>query len=193
MGYRDDAKIDIYSLHTEWAGQPTVYMDYAEQYADAVAFMMRAQEKVSVTKTEGKKKIDEKRAEVDADIRASFTTSDGKKLTEAAITNLIVLDEEFKGVQEQVAQEVAVAINDHIEAVRNKELLEGVKVGFSHRKTALENEVQLFLQGYYSDPKVPKSYKEAQQQDVRKGIEESLKDMEQKTLARRRRPVVEGA
>jgi len=177
MGYREDAKIDIYNLHTEWAGQPTIYIDYAEQYADAVALMMRAQEKVSVVKMEGKKRIDQRRAELDAEVRANPMLFGLEKVTETAVANAIVVAPTFKKVQDEVAQEIAAAVEEHINSVRQKELLEGVKIAFSHRKTALEKEVELFLGGYYADPKIPKSYRESQQEEVRKGVEASLEGM----------------
>lgn len=188
MGYKEDSKIDIYNLHTEWAAQSSLYINYAEQFADAVAIMMRAQEKVNVVKTEGRRKIDEKKAEIDADLRNSMLSSEGKKLTETAISNAIIGDEEFIKVQDEVAKEIHEAIEAHIEAVKNKELLEGVKIGLSHRKSALENEVQLWLNGYYSDPKIPKSYKEVQQEEVKKAMEESLQTLKDRPL-RRRRPI----
>jgi len=182
MGYRDDAKIDIYNLHTEWAGQPTIYIDYAEQFADAVALMMRAQEKVSVVKTEGKQRIDQMKAELDASIRLSPQVYGLEKVTENAVANAIIAAPSFKKVQEEVAANIAATVEEHIQAVRNKELLEGVKVGFSHRKSALEKEVELFLNGYYADPKIPKSYKEERTQEVRKGIEASLEGMEKRVV-----------
>jgi len=180
MSYREDAKIDIYNLHTEWAGQPSIYIDYAEQYADAVAIMMRADEKVKVVKTEGKKRVDEERARLDADIRINpylYGLDPDKKPTEAAIAGAIILHVDFKKIQDAVVNEIASAAEAYIEAVRNKELLEGVKIAFSHRKAALENEVQLFLNQYYADPKIPKPYKEAQQEEVRQAIQDSLQDM----------------
>ena len=194
MGYREDAKVDIYNLHTEWAGQANAYIDYAEQYADAVEAMMRAEEKVKTVKADGKKRIDEKRAQLDSDIRIDPSIYDcplGKQgsPTEATIASTIILHSSFKGVQDEVTKEIADAVEEYIKAVGNKELLEGVKIAFSHRKTALENEVQLFLNQYYSDPKVPKVYQEAQQEEVKKKIEETLK--EDRPL-RRRKPSEEG-
>ena len=179
MGYKEDSKIDIYNLHTELAGQSQIYIEYAEQYADAVAEMMRCQEKVSVVKTEGKKKIDEVKAQLDIDARqfpGKYGLDTDKKPTEAAISNAIIIHKEFRAVQEQVAAEIHEAVEAHIEAVRKKELLEGVKVAFSHRKSALEKECELFLSGYYADPKVPKVYKEENEMVVRKAIEQSLSE-----------------
>lgn len=190
MGYKEDIKIDIYNLHLEVANQGRLYIDYAEQFSDAVAIMMKAQEKVSVVKTDGKRKIDEKRAEVDADLRNSMLTLDGKKLTETAIANMIISDEKFIIAQNQVNKEIHEATEIYIEAVKNKELLEGVKQAFSHRKAMIEKECELWLAGYYADPKIPKSYKEGQQEEVKKQIEVSLQDMKERSL-RRRRPMSE--
>jgi hypothetical protein len=176
VGYKEDAKVDIYNLHIEWAGQSSLYLDYAEQFADAVAIMMRAQEKVNVVKTEGKRKIDEKRAALDTEFRITMVTEEGKKPTETALANAVITCNSFIQVQNDVAKEIHEVTEAYIEAVRNKELLEGVKTAFSHRKAALENEVQLWQNGYYSDPKIPKSYKEEQQEQAKKAIEQTLKD-----------------
>lgn len=179
MNYKEDSKVDIYSLHTEWAGQSRMYTEYAEIYADSIKIMMRADEKVKVTRTEGKRKIDETRAWLDGDVRSDpylYGLPTDKKPTEAQIAAAIVQAEKFKAVQDEVAREVAEAVEEHVKAVGNKELLDKVLIGLSHRKTALENEVTLWLNGYYSDPKIPKPYQRAQEEEVKKKIEETLKD-----------------
>jgi len=188
MTYKEDAKIDIYNLHTELARQPGLYIDYAEQYADSVAIMMRADEKVKTVKTEGKRRVDEKRADLDAKIRTNpelYGLDSDKKPTENAITNAIISNQNFKEIQDTVTKEIAEAMEAYIEAVRIKELLDGVKIGFSHRKTALEKEVELFLNSYYADPKIPKQYIEEKAQEVKKEIEQGL---EQSPRLRRRKP-----
>jgi len=205
MAFKEDLAIDIYSLHLEVANHPQLYLLYAEQAADALAIMMRLEEKVKVTRAEGKKKIDEKRAELDARIRSDPSIYGLEKITENAISNAIILNDGFKKIQEEVAKEIEEAMNQYIEAVRNRELLDSVKLAFSHRKTMIEKECELFLAGYFADPKIPKSYKEERTQEVRKGIEASLEGMERKKVEpaqgeienrslRRRRPgSVEGS
>jgi len=191
MTYKDEVKIDIYSLHTEVANHSGIYQDYAEQYADSIAIMMKADEKVKVARADGKRKIDEKRAKLDLDIRMnpdSYDLDPGKKPTESAITNTIILHSEYKKAQDEAAQDIHAATEAYIDAVKEKELLDGVKLSFSHRKAMIEKECELFLAGYYADPKTPKAYQETQQEEVKKAIEETLKDGGA-TSRRRRRPV----
>ena len=195
MTVKDDIKVDIYNLHTELAGQPGLYRDYAEKAADAVAEMMKANEQLSVVKTEGKRKIDEKKAELDADIRINpseygLVVEPGKKPTETAISSAIILEPAFKNVCDQVAEEIKIATDTYIEAVRNKELLDGTKIAFSHRKTSLEKEVELWLGGYYSDPKIPKPFSDEMGKQVQEKMKEALNPAGD-GATRRRRPVSE--
>jgi len=86
------------------------------------------------------------------------------KLTEGAVKATVRVD-----------SRVVKASEDYLEAKKNEMILSGVKEAFNHRKMALENEVKLFLAGYFSNPVIKKENKDDFQEMHRQSVNNELK------------------
>lgn len=156
--YEEDQEIDKYDLHNEWAGQAGLYMKWAKRYSRAVKERDKAKENLNLV-----------RAEVDAKIRDTSSP----KPTEAAISSLVIQNKKYR-----------IASTALIKATENMNVMDGAKEAMNHRKKGLENEVILFLAGYYVDPNIPKKYSEQLARGTSEGIKRQLK--ENKRLRARR-------
>lgn len=177
MGYKEDIELDIYDLHNEYAKQPSRYMKWAEKYADAVEAAMLAKQNLDKVKTETKQAIEECRATLDGDIRSNpgrYSLDSDKKPSENAIANAIVLCKSYKENLAMAAAALEEATLAYIAAVKDQELIGGAKEALYQRKDAIEGEIKLWLGGYYSDPKIPKPYQEAQAQEAQLKMNEYL-------------------
>jgi len=133
MRYKDDLRIDKYSLDTEWEKQPMVYMKWAENYAEAVFERDKAKRALELVK-----------AKIDSDIRQNPEKYGfDKKPTEAAIVSEIVQSAEYQDVYDEF-----------IQANKRMNILAGAKEAMSQRKKALESLTDLMIAGYYSQPYV---------------------------------------
>jgi hypothetical protein len=133
--------IDQNNLDSEWVNQPKLCRRYSERLADAQRDLEQAETKLEVV-------------DADLDYRIRKKAGSGeKKPTEAAIKNQLIRSIE------------------HIEAVAKIQKLRH-RVGIlraavktvDHRKTALENLVDLRLADYFSEPRVRKTNREAEHQ-----------------------------
>ena len=132
--YRKDLTVDFNRLEENWRDHSLNYLDWAEKWANAVAKRDRAKEGLDVVK-----------ATVSREIRTNAKT----KLTEAAISEMVTLDKRYQAATELV-----------IEANEEANILAGAKTAFEHHKKALEGETQLFINGYWSEPRIPAAAKE---------------------------------
>lgn len=133
--FEKDLGIDPYCLDEEWLKQPGLYMKYSSVAADAQRRRDQLKERLEVI-----------RAELDKKIRLSPTTYlTGDKVTETSIAFAILLQPEYKEV-----------VNDLAEANYELNMLQSAVRAFDHKRSALENEVKLWLGSYFSGPKQPR-------------------------------------
>lgn len=159
--YKVDQSIDEYNLIAELKKQSMLYMKWAKRCALAVKEKARAEENLKVVRAECKKELDEKRAEIDADIRTNLEKYGFKsKPTETAISGCIIRRPEYKEVDQKGIEKVKEAFEDLLIKIEAEETLSGAKVAMSHKKTSIEYISQLWLGGYYSEPKIPKEMKD---------------------------------
>jgi hypothetical protein len=129
MDYKDDLKINKNKLDIEWIKQPQLYMQYAEQLAEADRKKQQAKEKLEVQK-----------ALTDKEIRENALS----KMTEVMVQAGITLDSEYIKVLE-----------NYREKCYEYNIVSAAVKAFEQRKSALENLVKLYLSGYFSDCKEP--------------------------------------
>jgi len=173
--YEEDVKIDLFNLHYEWEKQSGLYMKWARKYASAVKERILVEEKLKLIRTENKRLLEEMRAEIDAEIRLDpGKYGFDKKPTETAIAGLVISHYKYKKVDAEGVEEVMKAVEEYAQAVEREEILKGATVAMSHRKVSLENEVQLFLSGYYSDPKIPKDLKDVVSKETSDSLRKEL-------------------
>lgn len=132
--FKEDIRIDRMKLEEECESHPSVYAYYGEEYAEARA-----------KKDQEKDKLDLVLAERETVIRREAADS-GMKTTEAVISALVTQDKE---VQEQK------------EAYRNASAevytLDVAMGALDHKKSQLDNLVQLWTKNYYSNIKSAES------------------------------------
>lgn len=142
MNYEDDMYIDENMLDVELLEQPTLMVKYSRMLAEA-----RQERDLA------KEALDLKRAEIDLDIRDDPEKYKLSKVTESAISNCILMEEDY--------QEAQKAYN---EANYEVNVLQGVVSALDHRKSALENLVRLNGQEYFAGPSVPHNISELRQE-----------------------------
>lgn len=133
MSYSKDIAIDKSQLDYEWLRQSLLYFKYSELYANAIFERDKAKERLEVVK-----------AKIDLDIRKSPEEYGISRITEGAIASAITLDEEY-----------VEAKNDYLNAVKEVNILAGVKGALEHKKSALETLAKLYLSGYWGEAKIP--------------------------------------
>jgi hypothetical protein len=137
--FEKDLEIDKYSLDAECLDQPRKFMEWSQDYADAVSEQDRADQKLEVVK-----------AQVEMEARKNPESFGLEKVTDNSIKAAVTMS---KKVME--AHEAWVMTKHQVNVLRaGREALE-------QRKTMLENLVKLFLSGYWADPKIKPEAKEA--------------------------------
>ena len=122
---RDKLQIDIYALEEDCASQPTLYDMVATEYSHIYCFVQRV-----------KVRLEEVEARVGMKIRLDPEAFGLSKLTESALGELIVVDSEVV--------EIKRVLNDAIELSME---VKGLLDAYEHRRSMLNNEVQLRLSG----------------------------------------------
>ncbi len=164
--FEDDRIIDIHNLHLECQKQAQLCGKWGDKFAKAKGERFLAEENLKIVKAEVKRTIDEKRAYWDSYIRGAW---DGegfeKKPTEAAITGWINQYDSFK--DEVIEQEklITEAVKKTAEAIEYEAKMESGKVSMNHKKSGIEGLIQLWLNEYFADPKIPKSLVEIQEKE----------------------------
>jgi len=131
--YDKDVIIDIDSLHEECAIiQGELFMKWAERLADAI-------EERDLKKGE----IDIRKAKLDKDIRTNPKDFDLEKVTESAISNVIILDEEVQQLNKE-----------YYACIKNINILTSAKEEMHSRRKRIEKLVELWLGKYWSEPKL---------------------------------------
>jgi hypothetical protein len=135
LNYKSEIQIDPDNLEEEWINQPSLYLKYSEEYANAVANKDRAKSNLEVVY-----------AKIDARVRVDWDECGfDSKPTEPAIKQYISKNAEYRK-----------AVKKHVMAIREANLMAGVKHSFDHRRKALENLVQLHISGFHSEPRIKK-------------------------------------
>ena len=134
LNYEQDLAIDPYCLDEEWLKQPGLYMKYSFMAAEAQKRRDQLKERLEVIK-----------AELDRDIRENPIKFKLENVKEASIAATILLQPKYeKGV------------NDLTEANYELNMLQSAVRALDHKRSALENEVKLWLGSYFSGPKEPR-------------------------------------
>ena len=133
MSYKDDMYIDENALDVEFLEQPELMVKYSTLLAEA------KQERDLI-----KEELDLEKAELDLDIRDNPEKYKLGKVTEAAITNTIIQEEEYRSILAKF-NKANFEIN----------VLQGVVNAIDARKSSLENLVKLHGQEYFAGPSVP--------------------------------------
>ena len=151
MNFENDLKIDQDSLDMECIRQPKLYMQYAEQVAEAE----RALNNSKLT-------LDIARANTDSDIRKDAKEK-GEKVTEAIVANKILADKDIIKQME--------VVNNYR---KNYSILQSAVKAMDHKKTMINNLVSLWIGSYFSTPTNKKEVTEEGNNKMQDRIKEKL-------------------
>jgi hypothetical protein len=138
MGYREDIVIDKYNLDREWMNQPVLFLNWAEKEVEAQFERDKAKERLDLIK-----------AELDLQIRTSPSSYGIDKITESSIQNTILRQKVYTEASESL-----------LLANKNAKILNAAREAFEHRKKALEKITDLYISGYWADPKIKQEAKD---------------------------------
>jgi len=158
MNYELDIHIDCEALDIECLDQAKLMLRYTRIEAEAKREEDRTKETLDLTK-----------AELDKSIRTVPENYKIEKVTEAAITSIILMDEKYQRANAL-----------YIDAKFESKVASGAVRAFEQRKDMLETLVRLHGQQYFAGPKVPRdlSYeaqKAKKQKEVSRGIGEAMR------------------
>jgi len=156
MDYEKDMRIDEKCLDVELLNQPEKVYKYSKLLAEAKQELELAKENLSLVK-----------AEIDLDIRDNPDKYKLQKVTETAITNIILLEEEYKEAQARLNK-----------AMYEVNVLQGAVYAINDRKSSLENLVKLHGQDYFAGPSIPHNLSELRkekQEELHHNIGKSMK------------------
>jgi hypothetical protein len=149
--FKENIKIDKYSLDLEFEKHPMLYHEFAMD-------MVGAEDE----KDQAKDKLELLRAQLDVQIRDNPKKFGLEKITEAAISSTILQTNEYKEAQEY-----------YNNTVSNLRILKIAVESLNQKKVALENLVKLYLGEYYSK-EAPREIKENAAERVADFIHEDL-------------------
>jgi predicted transglutaminase-like protease len=183
--FEQDVEIDLYQLHEEVKKQPNLYFKWAKKYAAASKENFRTQEELRIIKAEVKSELDVLKAELDSEIRSNYESYGfDRKPTEAAINGWIIQQRKYKKCEEETAKKIKDGFEKVAQALEDEKVMEAAKVSMTHRKDSLSNAISLWLGEYYSDPKVPKEYRDKIESSK---SNDSQKDLSSRMKGRRRK------
>ncbi|MFA5355253.1 MAG: hypothetical protein WC302_00745 [Candidatus Paceibacterota bacterium] len=139
MSYKDDLEIDRFALDTEWMKQPVLFAKWGEAEAEAEDKRDKLKDQMSVIESDLAKKVREDPTKYGLK----------EKPTESAINDVVNLHPDYRKV-----------VSDYMEAVKTAKIMTIATRAFEHRKRALEKESELWIAGYYSDPKIKSERRE---------------------------------
>ncbi len=155
MDYKEDLKIDKYSLDEEWEHQPQIYMEYSQLQAEW-----------EIKKDRLKDLIEIEKAQLERDIRTypeDYYLS--PKPTNDAIKAIVNTDNKINQLKRR-----------YFHFLEKTKIYAAVTRTLDHKKKALENLVMLHLAGYYSQPNIIDKAKENSRFDFKKKINKMLSE-----------------
>ena len=138
INYLVDIEIDPTALDVEWIEQPTLAFRYAKLSVEMKQIMDLAKEELDLVK-----------AGLDQAIRSDPLGFGVAKITESAVTNAILTQDEYKEANKR-----------YIEARYDFNVANAAVEAINQKTNALENLVKLNGQAYFASPSVPRDISE---------------------------------
>lgn len=167
LNFEKDLQIDADNLDVEFLRQPSLYMQYAEESANAKDRLSRAKETLEVV-----------RAETDKAIRDKPEAFGIAKITEGAVSAAILLAKTYKEANE-----------NYLSAKHAADLFQAAVIAMDQRKTSLEQLARLTIAGYCampSEPHDPSTFTERMEKTRDKEIKETQNNIRERMNRRTR-------
>lgn len=136
--YEVDIRIDESQLDVEWLEQPGLTFKYSKMVANLESAMNASKEALDLV-----------RAELDVSIRKKPAEYGLEKVTEEALRNTILLQEDFQEAQQELQ-----------DATYEYKIARAALDAITVRKSALENLVRLHGSNYFAGPSIPHDLQE---------------------------------
>lgn len=160
VDYKDEISIDEHALDYELKRQSQLIMKY-------VLLQVKAMTEKDLTK----ERLEQVAAELDIKIRKNPSAYGLDKVTETAIKNVILLENEYIKQTEE-----------YLNCKEDEATFSGVLKALDHKKKSLEKLSDLWVAGYYSSPNIKK---EVEQQANKEKIREQKEILNQRLGKRR--------
>ncbi len=134
MNFEKNLEIDKFALDDELLLQAILYLKWSEAKAQA-----------EMERDKSKEQLDLVKAKLDISIRKNPGIFGLEKITEGAISNIILVQDEYQ--QAEIA---------YLEYRYSHNVISGALEALNHKKSALENLVKLFLNNYWADGRMDK-------------------------------------
>ncbi len=180
MSYQEDLRINKYELEDLWEDHQDRFINWSDQYADAIEKRDLKKEQLDYETNIWKEKFEQVKADLDLDIRINWQDKYElpKAPTESMVSQVMLSQPEFKEVNRTMRDKIHELKLELIELDLKVNKLKGAKEAFEHRKMAMDNLTRLMLGGYYS-AKLPKEVRE----DVKAKQEEKIIEERRETLS----------
>lgn len=129
---KNDLEIDIYRLEDEWSNQPLLVQEYSEKLAKARKELEELENHLELVK-----------AKVGKAVRTDPESYGIDRITVDAVNSEITMSKEYQSTLSEI-----------VDKRYQVDLLKGMISALDNRKKALEKQVELFLTGYFSNPRL---------------------------------------
>jgi len=165
MDYKN-LQIDMSNLHFEWLKQPMLREYWGRAHTEA-----------SNERDHCKKKLEEIKAELDIMYRTEWDNLfPNLKMTEGGIANIIANSGEYKETY-----------SEYLETIKNTNILSNVLKVLDDRKSALDNQVKLFIAGYFDASNISEETKQFIQEKNKEALVDDLNKNERMKKIRKKR------
>ena len=152
---KEDLRVDIYNLHIEAQLYPALVEKWGTRLAEAKEEIKQA-----------KDKLDMVYADLDFKIRNDPDEYEVKKVTNETVKSAIMRETEHQQANE-----------NYLKACKNVDIIQVACNTIDAKKSTIKHEVELYIAGYFSDPKIPKEFK---QQEKEKTVNETRERIKQR-------------
>ena len=153
MDYEKEIEIDESALDVECLRQSTLMLKWTQYQAE-----------MQKNEDEKKEELDYLKADLDKKIRSDPEAYEITKITEGAILNTIIFDEEYGKVNQE-----------YIDAKFENNVAKGAVRAMAFRKDMLEALIRLHGQQYFAGPNVPRDLShEATQKGIHKEVTKKI-------------------
>lgn len=155
IDYEKDKWIDVNNLHEEWLRQPGLCGDYNKLLAQAENERDKIKEQIEIARVN----MAEARAQLELNIRKTpvlFDLGSDMKVTESWIANTVLIYLKKNEACIAASEALSEAQSNLIEATYKVGLYGAAVKAIIDRKTALQNEVDLWSRNYFSVPNLPR-------------------------------------
>jgi hypothetical protein len=173
MDYVKELEVQGDDLYFELLRQASLYGKWSEEEANAENEKDAARDELELVRAEVKDKLERLKGGQYFECRKALV-AEGLRPTDVMIESRVRTSAVYQSGYSVIMEELKMALARHTEANFNYNRIHGYVKGLDHKRNSLDNAVKLFLNGYWSAPRVPNSSKETLNENAREKQRELL-------------------